>query len=340
MSPSILVTGGLGYIGSHTVVELIKEGYQVIILDNLSNSEKFILDRIEKIVSVKPVFYEADLCDAMAVKEIFNFHSIDVVIHFAAFKSVSESVTAPLKYFQNNLASLINILQTMQDKNVSRLIFSSSATVYGLPETLPATEQTPFQKALSAYGSTKQMGEEILEKCCNSGLLKAISLRYFNPVGAHASALIGELPKGTPNNLFPFVMQTASGQLEVLTVFGNDYDTPDGTCLRDYIHVVDLAKAHVAASQRLLKQSHTENYEIFNIGTGKATSVLEIINRFELNTGVKLRYKTGSRRVGDAAAVYADTTKANRILGWKAELDLDDMINSAWKWEHHIRYAG
>jgi UDP-glucose 4-epimerase len=332
MKRSILVTGGVGYIGSHTVVELQQHGFQVIVIDNLCNSEKFILERIEKITGVKPVYYEVDLCDVVAVKKVFSSHAIELVIHFAAYKSVSESVAAPLKYFQNNLISLMNVLQVMEDSNVNSFIFSSSATVYGMPETLPANEQTSFQKALSAYGSTKQMGEEIIEKCCKASSLNAVSLRYFNPVGAHASALIGELPSGLPNNLFPYVMQTASGQIEKLTVFGNDYNTPDGTCLRDYIHVVDLAKAHVAAAKRLIQRKSTESYEVFNIGTGKATSVLEIINTFEKNTGKKLNYQIGRRREGDAAIVYADTEKANSILGWKAELGMDDMINSAWKW--------
>jgi UDP-glucose 4-epimerase len=334
---TVLVTGGLGYIGSHTVVELIQKGFEVIIIDNLSNSEKFILERIEQITSVKPVFYEADLCNAIAVEKIFSGHSIDVVIHFAAFKSVTESVTEPLKYFQNNLISLMNVLQVMQHRNIKHLIFSSSATVYGQPEILPATEQTPFQKALSAYGSTKQMGEEILEKCCNAGLLNTISLRYFNPVGAHASALIGELPKGIPNNLFPYVMQTATGTLKELTVFGNDYNTPDGTCQRDYIHVVDLAKAHVQACKRLLVNDNITAFEVFNIGTGKGTSVLQIINKFETITGITLNHKTGYRRDGDAPTVYSDASKAKELLEWKSELSLRDMILSAWKWQLQVR---
>jgi UDP-glucose 4-epimerase len=333
MKVTVLVTGGLGYIGSHTAVELIQDGFEVIIIDNLSNSEKFILDRIEQITSVRPVFYEVDLCDAAAVEEIFSTHVIDVIIHFAAFKSVNESVNEPLKYFQNNLLSLLNVLHTMQHHNNRNFIFSSSATVYGQPEVLPATEQTPFQKALSAYGSTKQMGEEILEKCCISGLLNAISLRYFNPVGAHASSLIGELPKGIPNNLFPYVMQTATGKLKELTVFGNDYNTPDGTCLRDYVHVVDLAKAHVLACKRLLAEDNFTAFEVFNIGTGKGTSVLQIINEFKKVTGTTLNYAIGPRRDGDAPVVYADASKANQLLDWKAQLNLDEMILSAWKWQ-------
>ncbi len=330
---TVLVTGGLGYIGSHTVVELISEGFTVIIVDNLSNSEKFILDRIEKISGSCPLFYEMDMCDIVAVEKIFNAHQIDVVIHFAAYKSVGESVKEPLKYFENNVTSLINVLRAMQDNKVPNLIFSSSATVYGQPEILPATEDTPFQKALSAYGSTKQIGEEILEKVCASGTINNISLRYFNPVGAHKSALIGELPKGIPNNLFPYVMQTAAGKLKQLTVFGDDYETPDGSCLRDYIHVVDLAKAHVQACKRLLHNKQTSSFEVYNIGTGQGTSVLEMIAAFEKITGQKLNYIVGPRREGDAAVVYADTAKANAALEWKTALNLEDMIVSAWDWE-------
>jgi UDP-glucose 4-epimerase len=330
---TILVTGGLGYIGSHTTVELIREGFEVIIIDNLSNAEKFMLDRIEAITMVRPVFYEKDCCDARAVEQVFTAHSIDVVIHFAASKSVGESVQKPLLYFRNNLDSLMNVLQSMQDKGVRSLIFSSSATVYGQPAILPVTEETPFQKALSAYGSSKQIGEEILEKVTVTGAIQNISLRYFNPVGAHPSALIGELPKGIPNNLFPYVMQTATGKLKQLTVFGNDYDTPDGTCLRDYIHVVDLAKAHVQACKRLVRQMGPSAFEVFNLGTGKGISVLQIIEGFEKISGQKLNYNMGPRREGDAAAVYADTKKANEVLGWRAELGLEEMIASAWKWQ-------
>jgi len=330
---TILVTGGLGYIGSHTAVELICEGFDVVIVDNLSNSEKFILDRIEAITSVRPVLYEKDLCDAKAVQEIFSAYQIEAVIHFAAFKSVGESVMDPLNYFQNNLTSLMNVLQAMQNNKVKNLIFSSSATVYGQPAVLPATEQTPFQKTLSAYGSTKQIGEEILEKVTVNGVIQNISLRYFNPVGAHSSALIGELPKGMPNNLFPYVMQTGIGKLEQLIVFGNDYDTPDGSCIRDYVHVVDLAKAHVKACIRLLDQKQASAFEVFNLGTGKGTSVLEIIRSFEKVTGKKLNFIIGRRREGDAAVVYADTKKANNMLGWKALLTLDEMISSSWKWQ-------
>lgn len=333
MATTVLVAGGLGYIGSHTSVELINKGFNVIIADNLSNSELFVLGRIEQITGIKPIFYQVDLTNKISTSQIFEQHSIDVVIHFAAYKSVFESVKEPLKYYHNNLFSLLNVLECMAERRVDKMIFSSSATVYGQPEKLPVTEETPFQKALSSYGSTKQMGEEMLEKTASTQQLKAISLRYFNPVGAHASALIGELPKGVPNNLFPYVMQTGSGRLQQLTVYGNDYQTPDGTCLRDYIHVVDLAKAHVVACERLIQKRNESSYEVFNIGTGQPTSVLDIINAFEKTVELKLNYKIGVRRDGDAAVVYADTTKANTVLGWKAKLGLDEMIRSSWEWE-------
>jgi UDP-glucose 4-epimerase len=329
----VLVTGGLGYIGSHTVVELIQDGFEVVIADNLSNSELFILDRIEQITGVLPKLHKVDLCDADAMEQLFNEHKFDVVIHFAALKSVGESIAKPLRYFQNNLNSLTNLLELMIANGVPNLIFSSSATVYGQPEELPVTEQSPFAKALSAYASTKQMGEEILEKVCDAGKINNISLRYFNPVGAHASGLIGELPKGIPNNLFPYLMQTASGKLTQLTVYGNDYPTPDGSCLRDYIHVVDLAKAHVQACKRLVNNAGGSGFEVFNLGTGNGTSVLEIIKAFENTTGQKLNYKIGPRRPGDAMAVYADTQKANSQLQWKAVHNLEDMIRSSWNWE-------
>lgn len=332
-----MVTGGLGYIGSHTVVELIGNGYEIVIVDSLRNSEKFILHRIEEITNAKPVFYQEDVCNEAVMQDIFATHPIDLVIHFAADKSVGESVADPLKYFKNNLNSLLVVLSCMKTNRCDRLVFSSSATVYGQPECFPITEETAFQKALSAYGSTKQMGEEIMEKVCTSGLLQGIALRYFNPVGAHESALIGELPKGIPNNLFPYVMQTATGQLPTLTVYGNDYPTPDGSCLRDYIHVVDLAKAHVKACARLLHAENETSFEVFNVGTGHPTSVLETIQAFEQLTGIKLNYTVGDRRTGDAAAVYADTTKANNELGWKAEKGLDDMIVSSWNWTKRMK---
>ncbi|POY34832.1 UDP-glucose 4-epimerase GalE [Solitalea longa] len=330
----VLVTGGTGYIGSHTVVELIKAGYETVIVDNLSNSELFIVDRIEQITGVRPKFYQIDLCEKEMVEELFKIESgINAVIHFAAFKAVGESVREPLKYFRNNNLSLINLLEVMDERGVKNIVFSSSATVYGQPEILPATEVTPLQKALSAYGSTKQMGEEMLEKVSAATEIKSIALRYFNPVGAHESALIGELPVGIPNNLMPFVTQTGIGKREVLTIFGNNYATSDGTCIRDYIHVVDLAKAHVKACERLLQAKTEENYEVYNLGTGKGTTVLEIVNAFERVTGQKLNYIIGERREGDVESLYAETKLANLKLGWKAELGLDDMLSSAWAWE-------
>lgn len=330
----VLVTGGTGYIGSHTVVELINAGYEAVVVDDLSNSERFILDRIEQITGVKPTFYQFDLCDKDKVEELFALEkNIDAVIHFAAFKAVGESVKEPLKYFRNNNLSLINLLEVMDEKGVKNVVFSSSATVYGQPDILPATETTPFQKALSAYGSTKQMGEEILEKVSAATNIHSVALRYFNPVGAHKSALIGELPVGVPNNLMPFVTQTGIGKRDMLTIFGNNYNTPDGTCIRDYIHVVDLAKAHVKACERLLQEKSEHKYEVFNLGTGKGTTVLEIVNAFEKVTGQKLNYRFGERREGDVEALYAETKLANEKLGWKAELGLDEMLSSAWAWE-------
>lgn len=334
----VLVTGGTGYIGSHTVVELINAGYEAVIVDDLSNSERFILDRIEQITGVKPAFYQFDLCDKDKVEELFATEkNIDAVIHFAAFKAVGESVKEPLKYFRNNNLSLINLLEVMDEKGVKNVVFSSSATVYGQPDVLPATEATPFQKALSAYGSTKQMGEEILEKVSAATDIHSVALRYFNPVGAHKSALIGELPVGIPNNLMPFVTQTGIGKRDMLTIFGNNYNTPDGTCIRDYIHVVDLAKAHVKACERLLQEKSESKYEVFNLGTGKGTTVLEIVNTFEKVTGQKLNYKFGERREGDVESLYAETKLANEKLGWKAELDLDEMLSSAWAWEVKLK---
>lgn len=336
MPINILVTGGLGYIGSHTVVELINSGYNIVIVDNLSNSDIQILDNIEKITGQKPVFYAVDLCNLEETKAIFYAHLIDVVIHFAAFKSVSESVQSPIKYFQNNLVSLLNIVECMKEYDVKNLVFSSSATVYGQPDTLPVTEKMPFKKATSAYGSTKQIGEEILQQVTASGNIKNISLRYFNPVGAHASALIGELPKGVPNNLLPFITQTGIGKRNKLTVFGNDYATPDGTCIRDFIHVLDLAKAHKKACERLMYMKGTADYEVFNLGTGKGTSVLELIYSFEKISGLKLNYSFGPRRQADVQTVYADISLARDVLGWQAELGVDEMIGSSWKWEQAL----
>lgn len=334
----ILVTGGLGFIGSHTVVELQQAGYEVVIIDDLSNSDVQVLGRIGKITNSNPVLYQINMLEKNKLTELFTReNNIRAVIHFAAFKAVGESVQEPLKYFHNNLLSLIQLLECMEEFEVKNIVFSSSATVYGDPDELPATETTPFKKALSSYGSTKQMGEEILEKTSVVKNINAIVLRYFNPAGAHASSLIGELPLGVPNNLLPYITQTAAGLREQLTVFGNDYDTPDGTCLRDYIHVVDLAKAHVKSCDRLIKEEMAGKYEVFNIGTGNAVSVMEIINAFEKYNEVKLNYKIGKRRAGDAAATYADVTKAASILNWKAELGLKEMVTSAWNWQTKLK---
>ena len=333
----ILVTGGLGYIGSHTSVELIKAGYDVVIIDNLSNSQLFILDNIDKISGRRPIFYQLDMTDKELLDEFFaKEKSIDTVIHFAASKAVGESMQKPLKYFRNNLYSLIYLLESMEVNKIKNIVFSSSATVYGEPDELPVKESTPFKPALSAYGSTKQMGEDILQKIAATKVIDCISLRYFNPVGADSSALLGELPIGTPNNLMPFVTQTAAGIREQLVVFGNDYNTPDGTCVRDYIHVTDLAKAHVVSCDRLLNNGGQNNYEVFNIGTGHGISVLQIIEAFEKYNDMKLNYRIGNRRPGDAPAIYADVSMAKNILGWKTEFGLKEMVTSAWEWQKKI----
>jgi len=333
----ILVTGGLGFIGSHTVVELQQAGFEVVVLDNLCNSEAFILDNIEMITGQKPVFYETDMCEKVKLDELFKKENkFDVIIHFAALKAVGESVKEPLKYFQNNLIALMNLLDCMAIGDCNKLVFSSSATVYGFPDELPVKEAAPFKKALSAYGSTKQIGEEMIEKVCVAGDLKAIALRYFNPVGAHHSGLIGELPIGVPNNLMPYVTQAAIGKQKALTVYGNDYPTKDGSCLRDYIHVVDLAKAHVKSCQRLIDGVATDSYETFNVGTGNGISVLELMQEFEIANDVKLNYTIGDRRAGDAPELYADVTKANEVLQWKAEKNLSDMVRDAWHWEQNV----
>jgi len=332
----ILVTGGTGYIGSHTVVELQQHGYEVVIIDNLSNSHKDVIYSIEKITGILPAFHEFDLCNLEATKDFFNTNKdISGVIHFAAFKAVNESVEQPLKYYHNNLVSLINLLSCMKEQKVDNLVFSSSCTVYGQPDELPVTEDAPIKKAFSPYGHTKQISEEIIESSCGNSA-KAILLRYFNPIGAHDSALIGELPLGTPNNLVPYITQTAIGKRDFLRVFGNDYDTPDGTCIRDYIHVVDLAKAHVIAFERMLKHKGKSDYEIFNLGTGIGYSVLDAINSFEKVSGQKLNYKFVDRRPGDIEKVWADTQKANNELGWKAEKSLDEMMLSSWNWEKEL----
>ena len=333
----ILVTGGLGFIGSHTVVELIEAGFEVVIIDDLSNSRLFILDNIEKITGKRPVFHKLDLTDRYALVQLLKTeHDIDAVIHFAAFKSVNESVVRPLKYFRNNLFSLINVLDCMKLFNIGNLVFSSSATVYGSPDQLPVKESTPFKPALSAYGSTKQMGEEIIQKTVDSGTAHCIALRYFNPVGAHPSGLLGELPHGTPANLMPFVVQTAAGIRKQLAVFGNDYDTPDGTCVRDYIHVTDLAKAHVKSLERLLKTPKRHLYEVYNVGTGHGLSVLEIIRAFEKQNRVRVPFIIGQRRQGDAPSVYADVSLCEKMLNWRAEKGVEEMVTDAWNWQKSL----
>lgn len=329
----VLVTGGLGFIGSHTVVELLEAGYSVVIADNLSNSEAFILDRIEQIAQQRPPFYQIDVGNEGQLNALFNEQQIDFVIHFAAYKAVGESVKQPLKYFKNNLYSLLTVLDVMQAKGCHNMVFSSSATVYGQPDVLPVTEEAHFKKALSAYGCTKQMGEEILEKVSAATNIQTIALRYFNPVGAHPSSLIGELPIGIPNNLMPFITQAAAGKLKELVVYGKEYNTPDGTAVRDYIHVVDLAKAHVKSCDFLLQNSNSQPFEVINVGTGKGNSVLEVIQTFERVNGVKLPYRIGRRREGDAEKNYADVTKANQVLHWQAEMNLEDMVRDAWNWQ-------
>jgi UDP-glucose 4-epimerase len=332
----ILVTGGLGFIGSHTVVELVNAGYEPIIIDDLSNSNPKILDQLTKIIGYTPPFYQIDLSIEQAVKN-FAASEPDIagIIHFAAFKAVGESVQQPLKYYRNNFYSLFNILTAYEGKAVN-LVFSSSCTVYGQPDVLPVTESAPVKPAESPYGNTKQIAEEVLKDIIVAGSkFKIISLRYFNPVGAHQSALIGELPIGVPQNLVPFITQTAIGKRQKITVFGNDYDTPDGSCLRDYIHVVDLAKAHVAAFKLMATDNFT-GYDVFNLGTGKPSSVLEIINAFEQITGVKLNYEIGPRRAGDVEKVWGDVTKSKNKLNWQTELDINTMMASAWAWENYI----
>jgi len=333
----ILVTGGTGFIGSHTAVELFNAGYEVILLDDFSNSSSKILTQLETITGQAPEFVELDLCDEKAVFEFVAQHpEITGVIHFAAFKAVGESVQQPLKYYRNNFYSLINLINAFKSK--VNLVFSSSCTVYGQPDSLPVTEDAAVKKAESPYGNTKQIAEEILIDTCKvTPELKVTSLRYFNPVGAHSSALIGELPIGVPQNLVPFITQSAIGKRGPITVFGNDYNTPDGSAVRDYIHVVDLAKAHVAAIKRMESAVAESNYDVFNLGTGKGSSVLQIIQAFEESTGEKLNYAIGPRREGDVEQVYGDVTKSAEGLGWKAELDVNEMMRSAWNWEKYLK---
>lgn len=341
MKQTILVTGGTGFIGSHTVVELQQAGYNVVIVDNLSNSRADVVDGIESITGVRPAFEQVDCQDLAALANVFDKYSdISGVIHFAASKAVGESVQKPLTYYRNNITSLINILELMQRHEVKGIIFSSSCTVYGQPsaEHLPVTEDAPIQKALSPYGNTKQINEEIIQDFIHSGAaVKAVILRYFNPIGAHPSALIGELPIGVPMNLIPFVTQTAAGIRKQLKIFGNDYGTPDGTCIRDYIYVCDLAKAHVKAMERVLGNENTDAVEVFNIGTGRGVSTLEVVEGFERATGVKVNWEYAPRREGDIEKVWADPAKANTVLGWKAETSLDDTLRSAWKWQLRLK---
>ncbi len=334
----IIVTGGLGFIGSHTVVELQNAGHDVLVVDDLSNTTIEVFERIKSITNKDFEFYQLDLKKKDDVKSLFaKAGKVDGVIHFAAYKAVGQSVNSPLEYYENNLGSLVYLLQEMRDNKLDNLIFSSSCTVYGQAEDLPITEHSPVQSALSPYGNTKQVGEEIILDAIAAHNFNTISLRYFNPVGAHPSAKIGELPLGVPLNLVPYITQTAVGLREQLSVFGDTYDTHDGTCIRDYIHVVDVAKAHVIAVERLLAKANEDNYEVFNLGSGKGSTVLEVIHAFEKVSGKNLNYKIVERREGDVTAAFADTTKANETLGWKAEKSLDDAVADAWRWEQKIR---
>jgi UDP-glucose 4-epimerase len=338
MKSKILVTGGLGFIGSHTVVALQQQGFEVVIIDNLLNSSLDVLGGITKITQITPEFENIDLRNKEAVQGFFEkYDDISGVIHFAASKAVGESVENPLLYYENNLTTLIYLLQHLSKKNKANFIFSSSCTVYGQADSLPINENAPVKEAMSPYGNTKQIGEEIIRDTCKvNPKLSAIALRYFNPIGAHPSTEIGELPLGTPQNLIPFITQTAIGKREQLSVFGNDYPTSDGTCIRDYIHVMDLAKAHVVALERLINGDSEKNYDVFNLGTGKGNSVLEVIESFERATGKKLSYKIVDRREGDITSAYADTNKANSVLNWSAEHSLDEALESAWKWEKKV----
>jgi UDP-glucose 4-epimerase len=339
MKKKILVTGGTGYIGSHTVVELITNGYDVVIIDNLYNSEAEVADRISQITGTKPPLEVFDICDAGLLSSFFRKHpGIDGIIHFAAYKAVGESVHKPLEYYRNNLVSLMNLLASMKQYGIPAFVFSSSCTVYGQPAKLPVSEDSPIQPAVSPYGNTKQIGEEIIRDTVSSDPeIKAIALRYFNPIGAHPSGLIGELPRGVPENLVPYITQTAYGLRDELKVFGDDYDTPDGSCIRDYLHVVDLAKAHVVAVDRLVSGKNRSGYEVFNLGTGTGVSVLEAIRSFERVTGEKVRYRITGRRAGDIEKIWADPSLANRELGWKTISTLDESMKTAWEWEKFIR---
>lgn len=339
MKKQILVTGGTGYIGSHTVVELQNAGFEVVIVDNLSNSKIEVVDAIEKISGKKPTFIKIDLADKTATDTFFDQHKkIDAIIHFAAYKAVGESVQKPLEYYHNNLNSLMNLLSNMKEHKIDHMVFSSSCTVYGQPDQLPVTEETPRKTAESPYGNTKAISEDIMNDFCQvHKSINCIALRYFNPIGAHPSALIGELPLGVPNNLVPFITQTAAGLRKELSIFGDDYNTPDGTAIRDYINVVDLADAHVVAINRLLDNKQKQNYEYFNIGTGNGVSVMELVQSFIRVTGVALPYKITPRRAGDIEKIWADTSLANKELGWKAEKTVDETLLSAWNWEKNVQ---
>lgn len=335
----ILVTGGTGYIGSHTVVELQNKGYEVVIVDNLSNSKIEVLDNIEKITGIRPAFEQFDLSERNLTEAFFKKYSgISAIIHFAAYKAVGESVQKSLEYYRNNLVSLMNLLEGMKKHNIPNMVFSSSCTVYGQPDVLPVTEQTPRKEAESPYGNTKAICEDIMRDYCKShDDINCIALRYFNPIGAHETALIGELPVGVPNNLVPFITQTAAGLREELSIFGDDYDTPDGTAIRDYINVVDLAQAHVVAIDRMLTKKSKANYEYFNVGTGEGYSVMQLVKAFIEVTGVDLKYKIVDRRAGDIEKIWADTSYGNAELGWSAQKSLEETLASAWKWEKNVR---
>lgn len=334
---SILVTGGLGYIGSHTVVELINHNFDVIIVDDLSNSEKFILDNIEEITGKRPIFYPFDLRRKELLQQVFDAHNIEGCINFAASKAVGESMTEPLKYYENNLFTLINVLQEFKERNISNFIFSSSCTVYGQADQMPIDENTPLKEAESSYGKTKQMGEDILKDFSRAYQKRVSLLRYFNPIGAHPSALLGELPAGIPNNLVPYVTQTAAGIREKLSVWGNDYPTEDGTAIRDYIYVVDLAKAHVAALQKLIHSEEETVLDIYNLGTGKGSSVLQVVKAFELANNVPVPYQICPRREGDITIAYANADKAENELAWKSETSLEEALKTTWEWQKYLK---
>ena len=338
MKRKILVTGGLGYIGSHTVVELINNGFEVVIIDDLSNSYESVIDNIEKITGLRPKFYEFDLKNPVKTNQCFKDNKFDGIIHFAASKSVEESVSMPLKYYRNNVGTMLNVVDSMLICGLKNIIFSSSCTVYGQPDVLPVSEEAPFKRAESPYGRTKQICEELLRDTTSTNdEFYVISLRYFNPVGAHDSALIGELPIGNPNNLAPLITQSAAGIRDRLYVYGNDYNTDDGTAVRDYIHVVDLAKAHVSALNRLINNKQLKKYEYFNVGTGKGHSVLEVIGAFEKANSLKINYEITDRRDGDIEIIYSDTKLSNDLLDWKSEMGIEDMMRSAWEWQKQIK---